>query len=580
MAIQDKLANAIRRQNVPIDVIPDNRVGGVGYGQELMGRVTPGVYQYGKGPSTYSRIAPGTKTKALRDYEAAKKAEEERAKLEASMVEMPSISTNKKTGFSSKGNAPPSSGASGTVKQWLLEALELTEQDQSLLPYLETMAMKESSGRPDAINLWDSNAKKGTPSKGLLQCIALSAKILTKRGWLTHEEVKIGDETIGYNQETRQSEWTPITKIVHYDDAPVWRIGNKHWHADVTPNHRWWSEKRAFVVDGRSNTCPECGSVWPTKKGMETHLGKAHHCSLPKKRTVYKGHFVRTDEFTDNDRLLLTAPAKTELQNPLTINEVKIISWLQGDGHYRQAECEGKYDAYIYQSKEKQVEEIKVLLSDVPHGVYSRLRGGNRKRAYAFRLKRSYATDLINRSGIIEKTPEQFILSLSSKQRSAWLQVMIDAEGHSEDNFTRIAQINGPLQDAIALAVYLEGYRPTFNEDASERNGFKPAGSVGMARPIIWPCMFDPKQELPNQPVWCVKTPLETWTAKQNGLIFLTGNTIDSTFNAHKLPGHDDIWNPVDNAAAAIRYAISRYGSLENVPGIKSMSKGGKYVGY
>ena len=137
----------------------------------------------------------------------------------------------------------------------------------------------------------------------------------------------------------------------------------------------------------------------------------------------------------------------------------------------------------------------------------------------------------------MKKTPEQFILSLSSKQRSAWLQVMIDAEGHSEDNFTRIAQINGPLQDAIALAVYLEGYRPTFNEDASERNGFKPAGSVGMARPIIWPCMFDPKQELPNQPVWCVKTPLETWTAKQNGLIFLTGNTIDSTVQRPQTAG-------------------------------------------
>ena len=29
----------------------------------------------------------------------------------------------------------------------------------------------ESGGNPKAINLWDSNAKKGTPSKGLMQVI-------------------------------------------------------------------------------------------------------------------------------------------------------------------------------------------------------------------------------------------------------------------------------------------------------------------------------------------------------------------------------------------------------------------------
>ncbi|MBC6446737.1 WXG100 family type VII secretion target [Actinokineospora xionganensis] len=55
---------------------------------------------------------------------------------------------------------------------------------------------------------------------------------------------------------------------------------------------------------------------------------------------------------------------------------------------------------------------------------------------------------------------------------------------------------------------------------------------------------------------------------------------IDPTFQAHKLPGHDDIWNPVDNICAGVNYAISRYGSLANVPGIKATHGGGGYVGY
>ena len=55
---------------------------------------------------------------------------------------------------------------------------------------------------------------------------------------------------------------------------------------------------------------------------------------------------------------------------------------------------------------------------------------------------------------------------------------------------------------------------------------------------------------------------------------------IDPTFQQNKLAGHDDIWNPVDNAIASIRYMISRYGSIENVPGLKAMQGGGSYVGY
>jgi hypothetical protein len=56
--------------------------------------------------------------------------------------------------------------------------------------------------------------------------------------------------------------------------------------------------------------------------------------------------------------------------------------------------------------------------------------------------------------------------------------------------------------------------------------------------------------------------------------------TIDPTFNAHALPGHQNIWNPVDNIMAGIRYAEDRYGSVDNVPGIVAMRSGGGYVGY
>ncbi|MBT2717554.1 hypothetical protein J7I90_16500 [Bacillus sp. ISL-57] len=46
------------------------------------------------------------------------------------------------------------------------------------------------------------------------------------------------------------------------------------------------------------------------------------------------------------------------------------------------------------------------------------------------------------------------------------------------------------------------------------------------------------------------------------------------------MAGMNDIYNPIHNAVAAIRYIKSRYGTVFNTPGIKSMARGGAYKGY
>ena len=61
------------------------------------------------------------------------------------------------------------------VEQWrglATKALQITNQFTAPnLTALLTQMQHESSGNPRAINLWDANAKKGTPSKGLMQVI-------------------------------------------------------------------------------------------------------------------------------------------------------------------------------------------------------------------------------------------------------------------------------------------------------------------------------------------------------------------------------------------------------------------------
>ncbi|MFB4267871.1 transglycosylase SLT domain-containing protein [Nonomuraea sp. GTA35] len=56
--------------------------------------------------------------------------------------------------------------------------------------------------------------------------------------------------------------------------------------------------------------------------------------------------------------------------------------------------------------------------------------------------------------------------------------------------------------------------------------------------------------------------------------------TIPPTFNAHSLPGHGKILDPVDNIIAGVLYTYSRYGNLGGHPGIASLERGGGYRPY
>lgn len=76
--------------------------------------------------------------------------------------------------------APATPAAAGTVTAypdnldgWIRESLSLMAQHDIPGSYdsIHRNILRESSGNPQAINLWDSNAMAGTPSKGLLQVI-------------------------------------------------------------------------------------------------------------------------------------------------------------------------------------------------------------------------------------------------------------------------------------------------------------------------------------------------------------------------------------------------------------------------
>ncbi|GAA3896767.1 transglycosylase SLT domain-containing protein [Streptomyces sp. NPDC003631] len=61
----------------------------------------------------------------------------------------------------------------GSLDSWIRQSLAIMAERGIPGSYngIYRNVMRESSGNPRAINLWDSNARKGIPSKGLLQVI-------------------------------------------------------------------------------------------------------------------------------------------------------------------------------------------------------------------------------------------------------------------------------------------------------------------------------------------------------------------------------------------------------------------------
>ncbi|WP_306325571.1 LysM peptidoglycan-binding domain-containing protein [Streptomyces venezuelae] len=128
-----------------------------------------------------AKPAPAPAEKTART-QAKKASTTERASRSERRTATPAVATN--TGSSA---AAPAAAAAAPVQAapaaatnyadnldgWIQEALAIMAQRGIPGSYegIHRNIMRESSGNPQAINLWDSNAVAGTPSKGLLQVI-------------------------------------------------------------------------------------------------------------------------------------------------------------------------------------------------------------------------------------------------------------------------------------------------------------------------------------------------------------------------------------------------------------------------
>ena len=357
-------------------------------------------------------------------------------------------------------------------------------------------------------------------AKTIVYCVPLDTKILTQSGWKSYNEVKIGDYTIGYNPSTKQTEWTKITKLHFFPKASIIELKNSTFNFRCTPEHRWLNLRR---------TSGEC--IIPNKKY----------------RRILKEEFVFTKDINQEDNLILSAKFNSTGCLDLSNDEVALISWMLTDGDKH---C-------VYQSEKKYSNEIKELFTRL-FGNFTICKNTNGS-GNVFLVPAKQARFIFNKAGLNfdsnKKDPslEQFILKLSSEQRTTFLNTAMQAEGTKNIFY----QNPGPVLDAIKLTAYLEGFLVR-QHDAYKWNKWSKKYCQGLvlSKPKVTGQELS-KNHISEEPVWCVTTELGTMTVKQGNLVVLTGNSIVYGKSADNLAKETGL--SVDQVNAIFGAIFSRY---------------------
>lgn len=120
-----------------------------------------------------------------------------------------------------------------------------------LLHYLNNKKAEEALTRPkpndvhtlNSILLTQLLGREVDREWGAKTCVPLDTQILTRSGWKTYDQVVIGEEVLGYNQETKLKEWTTLRGINVCEDEVI-EFGNSFRTFRSTPSHKWFVKQR------------------------------------------------------------------------------------------------------------------------------------------------------------------------------------------------------------------------------------------------------------------------------------------------------------------------------------------------
>jgi hypothetical protein len=387
-----------------------------------------------------------------------------------------------------------------------------------LVKYLDHVMERYVVGQEGSASATGAGGHSSGESAGFMRsCVPLDSEILTRDGFKSPYDVRVGEEVLAYDVDAGVCRWTPLVDKSFYHDAPVSRLHStgywRRFEAFCTPDHSWVMERTDYPDrrPGRPQI-PESECVTGSRGGLKV---KKVRRSL-----------VKADRLRKGSTLVLAAPEEGTVESLLTPEEAALLGWAVTDGtiQYRG----GSVVLGICQSKERNFPGIRKLIHAFnpearEHVSKPTVRTFPTGKTYACKPEHWWyvpsrvAKDLLTKAGFTSRGDLPRIATrLSPEARRAMLDAMMTAEGTEEGAFLNT---DPRVVEAFEILCALEGIAlgKTARDGVCSIKRTKKVTRVS----IHHLCLEDAGRAA----VWCPTTRYGTWVMRQRGRVMITGNT-------------------------------------------------------
>ena len=323
------------------------------------------------------------------------------------------------------------------------------------------------------------------------KCLPVTDLLLTRRGVLSWDEVKVGDETIDVD-----GEWVKVTDVHHYEDQEtvIWSNSRDRWEA--TAEHRW---------------------VQTTESGYETYLAPLEAGSRRFLRLTPETHRVNLSQ--------------KRYPNDMSASErfAALVGLLVTDGRCAVRSDSNSLTLHVYQTEKKFYHVIRPLLSDewVISDHYD-----VKTDHHDIRLSVRVVAPLLEKAGLDltgnlrhSGTLMTWALGLTERESRCFLMSAWLADGNTATDSKIITCKNRNLAPVLQLVAYRCGFRPDYREYRYDEHYIK-SGRVALRRDRVSVRTLTATDS--RSDVWCVTTETGTFTAWNQQGPYLTGNSVSS----------------------------------------------------
>lgn len=334
----------------------------------------------------------------------------------------------------------------------------------------------------------------GVTKTSMTYCVDTETEMLTQRGWLKHDEARVGDIALTLNMQTGKGEWQPVLDVNRFEGPhEVLRMKTMSHSSVSTLDHRW------PVLPRDSDTL----------------------------------RIRESQELRANDRILAAAPISDLPSEPSWLSDswVELVAWFYTEGYI------SPHGAVTITQSERVNPEccqsirkaLRAIFGSACEAMYVRTRPvwveSPKSRVDGtidFRLNKLASKMLLELAP--DKVPSmKFLTQLTRSQLELFVDTSIAADGWTTPYGTRVmTQKDRRRIDALQIACALIGISGNVRLNSANQWQFalqstpyrKPMGHAGyMSRDVI------------EDSVWCPTTANGTWFARREGTCYFTHNT-------------------------------------------------------